>query len=126
MKQYDYLIVGAGLYGAVMAYELGKKGRKCLVIDRRHHIAGNIYCEDVEGIHADRRIQKRLARHAHLYDDARRDGDKGHGEPRARPLPRHIREMAQHFPVVVGEWCLSHNPKVWTRCRIGRKSSPTA
>lgn len=34
MKKYDYLIVGAGLYGAVMAYELGKKGRKCLVIDR--------------------------------------------------------------------------------------------
>lgn len=35
MKKYDYLIVGAGLYGAVMAYELGKKGKKCLVIDRR-------------------------------------------------------------------------------------------
>ena len=51
MKKYDYLIVGAGLYGAVMAYELGKKGRKCLVIDRRDHIAGNIYCEDIEGIH---------------------------------------------------------------------------
>ena len=42
MKKYDYLIVGAGLYGAVMAYELGKKGKKCLVIDRRDHIAGNI------------------------------------------------------------------------------------
>ena len=40
MKKYDYLIVGAGLYGAVMAYELGKKGKKCLVIDRRDHIAG--------------------------------------------------------------------------------------
>lgn len=51
MKKYDYLIVGAGLYGAVMAYELGKKGKDCLVIDRRDHIAGNIYCEDVEGIH---------------------------------------------------------------------------
>ena len=51
MKKYDYLIVGAGLYGAVMAFELGKKGKKCLVIDRRDHIAGNIYCEDVEGIH---------------------------------------------------------------------------
>ena len=51
MKKYDYLIVGAGLYGAVMAYELGKKGKKCLVIDRRDHIAGNIYCEDIEGIH---------------------------------------------------------------------------
>ena len=46
MKKYDYLIVGAGLYGAVMAHELGKKGKKCLVIDRRDHIAGNIYCED--------------------------------------------------------------------------------
>ena len=51
MKQYDYLIVGAGLYGAVMAYELGRKGKQCLVIDRRDHIGGNIYCEDVEGIH---------------------------------------------------------------------------
>ncbi len=49
--KYDYLIVGAGLYGAVMAYELRKKGKKCLVIDRRNHIAGNIYCEDIEGIH---------------------------------------------------------------------------
>ena len=51
MKKYDYLIVGAGLYGAVMAYELGRKGKSCLVIDRRDHIAGNIYCEDIEGIH---------------------------------------------------------------------------
>ena len=51
MKQYDYLIVGAGLYGAVMAHELHKKGKHCLVIDRRDHIAGNIYCEEIEGIH---------------------------------------------------------------------------
>ena len=51
MKKYDFLIVGAGLYGAVMAHELGKQGKKCLVIDRREHIAGNIYCEDIEGIH---------------------------------------------------------------------------
>ena len=50
MKKYDYLIVGAGLYGAVMAYELGKKGKKCLVIDRRDHIAGNVYTEEIEGI----------------------------------------------------------------------------
>ena len=50
MKKYDYLIVGAGLYGAVMAYELGKKGKSCLVIDKRDHIAGNIYCEDVEAV----------------------------------------------------------------------------
>jgi UDP-galactopyranose mutase len=48
--QYDYLIVGAGLYGAVMAHELTKKGKKCLVIDRRDHIAGNIYTENVSGI----------------------------------------------------------------------------
>ena len=51
MHQYDYLVVGAGLYGAVMARELNKRGKKCLVIDRRDHIAGNIYCEDIEGIH---------------------------------------------------------------------------
>lgn len=50
MNQYDYLIVGAGLYGAVMAHELNKAGKKCLVIDRRDHIAGNIYCEKIEGI----------------------------------------------------------------------------
>ena len=47
---YDYLIVGAGLYGATCAYELNKKGYKCLVIDKRKHIAGNIYTEEVEGI----------------------------------------------------------------------------
>ncbi|MCI9152197.1 UDP-galactopyranose mutase [Lachnospiraceae bacterium] len=51
MMKYDYLIVGAGLYGAVMAHELHQRGKKCLVIDRRDHIAGNIYCEDIEGIH---------------------------------------------------------------------------
>ena len=39
---YDYLIVGAGLYGAVFAYEMNKIGKKCLVIDKRNHIAGNI------------------------------------------------------------------------------------
>ena len=49
--KYDYLIVGAGLYGAVMAHELHKRGKRCLVIDRRDHIAGNIYCEEMEGIH---------------------------------------------------------------------------
>ena len=40
--KYDYLIVGAGLFGAVFAYEATKKGKKCLVIDKRDHIAGNI------------------------------------------------------------------------------------
>lgn len=49
--KYDYLIVGAGLYGSVMAHELHKRGKRCLVIDRRNHIAGNIYCEEIEGIH---------------------------------------------------------------------------
>ena len=48
--QYDYLIVGAGLYGAVFARELTKAGKHCLVIDRRSHIAGNIYTENVSGI----------------------------------------------------------------------------
>lgn len=48
--KYDYLVVGAGLYGAVFAYEANKKGKKCLVIDKRPHIGGNVYCEEVEGI----------------------------------------------------------------------------
>ena len=48
--KYDYLIVGAGLFGAVFAYEATKAGKKCLVIDRRDHIAGNIYTEEMEGI----------------------------------------------------------------------------
>ena len=47
---YDYLIVGAGLYGAVMARELTNRGFHCLVIDRRPHIAGNIYTENISGI----------------------------------------------------------------------------
>lgn len=50
MKKYDYLIVGAGLYGSIFAYEMNKKGKKCLVIDKRNHIGGNIYCENIEGI----------------------------------------------------------------------------
>ena len=48
--KYDYLIVGSGLYGAICAYELGKKGYKCLVIEKRDHIAGNIYTKNIEGI----------------------------------------------------------------------------
>lgn len=50
MKQYDYLIVGAGLYGATFAHEAAKQGAKCLVIERRPHSGGNIYCDDIEGI----------------------------------------------------------------------------
>ena len=48
--KYDYLIVGSGLFGAIFAYEANKKGKKCLVIDKRPHIGGNIYTENVEGI----------------------------------------------------------------------------
>lgn len=50
MNKYDYLIVGAGLYGAVFAHEMTKRGKKCLVVDKRDHIAGNIYCDECEGI----------------------------------------------------------------------------
>ncbi len=48
--KYNYLIVGGGLFGAVFAHEAKKKGKTCLVIDKRDHIAGNIYCEQIEGI----------------------------------------------------------------------------
>lgn len=48
--KYDYLIVGAGLFGATFAHEMTKKGKKCLVIDRRDHIGGNIYTKEIEGI----------------------------------------------------------------------------
>ena len=48
--KYDYLIVGSGLYGAVCAYELTKRGKKCLVLEKREHIGGNIYTENIAGI----------------------------------------------------------------------------
>ena len=48
--KYDYLIVGAGLFGAVFAHEAYKKGKKCLVIDKREHLAGNIYTEKIDDI----------------------------------------------------------------------------
>ena len=51
---YDYLIVGAGLFGAVFAHEAMAKGKTCLVIDKRDHVAGNIYTEEVEGINVHR------------------------------------------------------------------------
>ncbi len=47
---YDYLIVGAGLFGSVFAYEATKRGKRCLVIDKRNHIGGNIYCDNIEEI----------------------------------------------------------------------------
>lgn len=50
MKYYDYLIVGSGLYGAMFAYKAKQQGKKCLVIDKRPHPGGNLYCENIEGI----------------------------------------------------------------------------
>lgn len=49
-KQYDYLIVGAGIYGATFASMAHRRGMRCLVIDKRNHLGGNIYCENIEGI----------------------------------------------------------------------------
>ncbi len=50
VEKYDYLIVGAGLFGAVFAYEMKRNGKKCLVIDKREHLGGNIYTENISGI----------------------------------------------------------------------------
>ena len=50
MKKYDYLIVGSGLFGSVFAHEMKKIGKKCLVIDKRSHIGGNVYTEKIEGV----------------------------------------------------------------------------
>ena len=47
---YDYLIVGSGLFGSIFAYEANKKGKKCLVVEKRNHIGGNIYTENIDGI----------------------------------------------------------------------------
>ena len=51
MKKYDYVLVGSGLFAGVWAYHARKAGKTCLVVEKRDHIGGNIYCEDVEGIH---------------------------------------------------------------------------
>lgn len=51
MKKYDYVLVGAGLYSGVIAYLAGQAGKSCLVLERRDHTGGNIYCEEIEGIH---------------------------------------------------------------------------
>lgn len=51
MKTYDYVIAGSGLFAGVWAYLAGKKGKTCLVVEKRNHIGGNIYCEEQEGIH---------------------------------------------------------------------------
>ena len=48
--KYDYLIVGAGLFGSIFAHEMTKKGKKCLIIEKRDHIGGNVYTENIENI----------------------------------------------------------------------------
>ena len=50
IKKYDYLLVGAGLFSATFAYRATQAGKKCLVIDKRSHLGGNVYCENIEGI----------------------------------------------------------------------------
>lgn len=50
MKKYDYLIIGSGLFGSIFAYEANKRGKTCLVIDKRNHIGGNIYTKEIENI----------------------------------------------------------------------------
>ena len=50
MAKYDYLIVGSGLFGATFAYRAKQAGKRCLVIDKREHLGGNVYCEKIEGI----------------------------------------------------------------------------
>ena len=54
MKKYDYVLVGSGLYAGVWAREARKRGKTCLVVEKRSHIGGNVYCEDMEGIHVHR------------------------------------------------------------------------
>lgn len=51
MKRYDYILVGGGLFSGVINYLAHQQGKKCLVLERRDHMGGNVYCEDVEGIH---------------------------------------------------------------------------
>jgi len=54
MKRYDYILAGSGLYAGVWAREAVKRGRTCLVVEKRDHIGGNVYCEEIEGIHVHR------------------------------------------------------------------------
>jgi UDP-galactopyranose mutase len=54
MKKYDYVLVGGGLYSGVFAYLARQKGKKCLVVEKRDHMGGNIFCEEKEGIHVHR------------------------------------------------------------------------
>ena len=51
LKHYDYLLIGSGLYSGVFAWHAAKAGKACLVVEKRNHLGGNIYCQDIEGIH---------------------------------------------------------------------------
>ena len=64
--KYDYLVVGAGLFGAAFAQMAKEKGKRVLVIDKRSHIAGNIYTEDVGGIAVDRKSTRLNSSHLWL------------------------------------------------------------
>lgn len=66
MKEYDYLIVGSGLFGATFAYRAKQVGKKCLVIDKRSHLGGNVYCENIEGINVHKYG-------AHIFHTSNRD-----------------------------------------------------
>ena len=66
MKKYDYLVVGAGLFGSIFAYEMSKRGKKILVVDKRIHIGGNCYTENIEGINVHKYG-------AHIFRTSRRD-----------------------------------------------------
>lgn len=62
MKKFDYLIVGSGLFGATFAYKARQSGKTCLVIDKRPHLGGNVYCENKEGINVHKYGAFRLMR----------------------------------------------------------------
>lgn len=50
MRKYDYILVGSGLYAGVFAWYAGRSGKTCLVVEKREHLGGNVYCEDIKGI----------------------------------------------------------------------------
>lgn len=71
MKHYDYLLAGSGLYAAVFAWMAKQNGKTCLVVEKRNHIGGNIYCEEVEGI----RVHKYGA---HIFHTSNREIGRAH------------------------------------------------
>ena len=99
-KQYDYLLVGSGLFAGVFAYYAKKAGKTCLVLEKREHAGGNIYCENIEGINVlnEARITGRYARiwrgiMQKGRDHARTLGQRRHEQPPVGP-GRHTRAGA--------------------------------